>query len=203
LPKNSLHDELEALHFKADQLVTSHSYLRDHYLGWGQRLNLYTLIASAILLFFTLASEDFILRTIGLGPDGYKWAMAATAFFTFCLSLIDLGWNPTAKSKAHDQAVGHYLRMAYEVRSLLSLRTIQSERLRWIQEEFLDAADLPRIPEAEALSFKKRHLQKLALSEAIKRNPSQALWWLRMKLWWQPELAEKPEKPAKKAKSKR
>jgi hypothetical protein len=199
MPKASLHDELEALHFKADQLVTSHSYLRDHYLGWGQRLNLYTLIASAILLFFTLASEDFILRTLGLGPDGYKWAMASTAFFTFCLSLIDLGWNPTAKSKAHDQAVGHYLRMSYEVRNLNSLSHVQAERVRWIQEEFLDAADLPRIPEADAIRFKQRHLLKLAMAQALKRNPHQALWWLRVKLWWDPTLAEAPPlKPKRK-----
>lgn len=198
MSKGSLHDELESLHFKADLQVTSHSYLRDHYLGWGQRLNLYTLLCSTVLLFFALASEEFIHRTLGLGPDGYKWAEGLFAFLTFCLSLIDLAWNPTAKSKAHDQAVGHYLRMSYEVRNLLGRGRLQAERLRWIQEEFLDVADLPRIPAAQALAFKQRHFRKLALTKALARNPHQALWWLRLKLWWDPSLAdEPPPQPAK------
>jgi hypothetical protein len=124
--------------------------------------------------------------------------MAATAFFTFCLSLIDLGWNPTAKSKAHDQAVGHYLRMAYEVRNLLGLAHVKAERAHWIQEEFLDAADLPRIPEADSLRLKQRHLLKLSMAAALKKNPHQPLWWLRMRLWWDPKLAEAPAlKPSK------
>jgi len=117
--KGPVHQELDALRLKADLQVSSHSYLRDYYLGWGQRLNLYTLLCSAILLLFTLTSTDFVERTLGLSADGYKWAIATAAFFTFCLSLIDLAWNPSSKSKAHDQAVGHYLRMNYEVRNLM------------------------------------------------------------------------------------
>jgi hypothetical protein len=179
--------ELQALRQKADQQVTSHSYLRDHYLGWGQRLNLYTLFFSAVLLVFTLASDEFVQRTVGLGPDGYKWAMGTAAFFTFCISLIELAWNPSQKAKAHDQAVAHYLRMNYEMRHLLSSEgKVSREKVRWIQEEYLDANDLPRIPEARSLWLKQRHLLKLAVSRALERNPHQSLWWLRLKLWWKP-----------------
>ena len=199
-----LHPELQALNLKADQQVSSHSYLRDHYLGWGQRLNLYTLLFSAILLFFTLASEDFIQRTLGMGPDGYKWAMGTAAFFTFCLSLIDLAWNPTSKAKAHDQAVAHYLRMNYEVRNLLSSGSrVTSEKIHWIQEEFLDVADMPRIPESQSLRFKQRHLLKLAMVRLLELNPHQPLWWMRVRLWWDPSLVDAKAPPPAAAKRKR
>ncbi|HXC63100.1 MAG TPA: hypothetical protein VNZ67_02020 [bacterium] len=187
LTQSPLDAELHALRQKADQQVTSHSYLRDHYLGWGQRLNLYTLFFSAVLLVFTLASDEFIQRTVGLGPDGYKWAIGTAAFFTFCISLIELAWNPSQKAKAHDQAVAHYLRMNYEIRHLLTTEgKVSREKVRWIQEEYLDANDLPRIPEARSLWLKQRHLLKLAVGRALERNPHQSLWWLRIKLWWKP-----------------
>src|SRR6266566_6168921 len=116
-PDSSLLEaELQDMRQKADLQVTSHSYLRDHFLGWAQRLNIYVLFASALMLFFTLASEEFIQRTLGLSPDLFKWSLAMLAFVTFCLSLVDLAWDPSAKSKAHDQAVAHYLRMNYEIR---------------------------------------------------------------------------------------
>ena len=192
----SLNLELQEMRQKSDLQVSSHSFLRDHYLSWGQRLNLYTLLFSAVLLFFTLASEDFLQRTLGLGPDSYKWAMGTSAFFTFCLSLIDLAWNPTSKSKAHDQAVGHYLRMNYEVRNLvIAGEAVTAEKIRWIQDEFLDAADLPRIPEGQALGFKQRHLIKLAMTRMLELNPHQPLWWMRVRLWWDPKLAA-PRTPA-------
>lgn len=185
--------ELQAMREKADQQVTAHSYLRDHYLGWGQRLDIYTLLVSALLLFFTLASEEFIQRTLGLPADGFKWAEGSAAFVTFCLSLVNLAWNPANKSKSHDQAVAHYLRMNYEIRNLLSGGTqVNREKVRWLQEEYLDAADLPRIPEAESLRFKQRHLLKLAVARALERNPHQPLWWLRLRLWWNPGLADAP-----------
>ncbi|HXB98578.1 MAG TPA: hypothetical protein VNZ54_11040, partial [bacterium] len=181
---------------KADLQVTSHSYLRDHYLGWGQRLNLYTLFFSAVLLVFTLVSDDFIQRTLGLSPDGFKWAIGTAAFFTFCISLIELAWNPTQKAKAHDQAVAHYLRMNYEIRHLLTTEgKVSREKVRWIQEEYLDAPDLPRIPEARSLWLKQRHLLKLAMTRALERNPHQSLWWLRIKLWWKPGLPLDPAAP--------
>ncbi len=110
---------------------------------------------------------------------------AAAAFLTFCLSLVDLAWNPASKSKAHDQAVAHYLRMNYEIRNLLSAGGVTREKVRWLQEEYLDAADLPRIPESQTLSLKRHHLQKLAIAQALEQNPHQALWWLLgLKLWW-------------------
>jgi hypothetical protein len=186
-PLSALDAELQALRQKADLQVTSHSYLRDHYLGWGQRLNLYTLFFSAVLLVFTLVSDDFIQRSLGLSPDAFKWAIGTAAFFTFCISLIELAWNPTQKAKAHDQAVAHYLRMNYEIRHLLTTEgKVSREKVRWIQEEYLDATDLPRIPEAQSLWLKQRHMLKLALTRALERNPHQSLWWLRIKLWWKP-----------------
>ncbi|HTB21610.1 MAG TPA: hypothetical protein VK914_02775 [bacterium] len=197
---NPVRAELEAMRMKADLQVTSHSYLRDYYLGWGQRLNLYTLLFSAALLLFTLTPSDFLQRTLDLPPDGYRWVMAAAAFLTFCLSLVDLAWNPTAKSKAHDQAVGHYLRMIYELRSLMIVgKGVDSEKVRWIQEEFLDASDLPRIPEGKALVFKQRHLVKLALAQLLEQNPHRPLWWLKLRLLWNPHLAEPLAPPAHKA----
>ncbi len=51
--RHQIHSELQSMRQKADLQVTSHSFLRDHYLGWGQRLSIYTLLCSAILLFFT------------------------------------------------------------------------------------------------------------------------------------------------------
>jgi hypothetical protein len=190
---NSVQQELESMRLKADLQVTSHSYLRDYYLGWGQRLNLYTLLFSAVLLLFTLSPQDFIARTLYLPPDGYKWVMAVAAFFTFCISLVDLAWNPASKSKAHDQAVGHYLRMNFELRNLMMAgQAVSRDKVRWIQDEFLDATDLPRIPEDKALVFKKRHLVKLALSKMLEENPHRALWWLRLRLMWNPGLADGP-----------
>ena len=188
-PTVTLESELKALRQKADQQVTAHSYLRDHYQGWGQRLNIYTLFFSAVLLVFTLASDEFIQRTLGLSSDTFKWAVGTAAFITFCLSLIDLTWNPGLKSKAHDQAVAHYLRMDYEIRHLLSGGAKATrDQVHWVQEEYLDAADLPRIPEAQSLNLKQRHLMKLSLARALERNPHQALWWLRIRLWWNPTL---------------
>jgi hypothetical protein len=197
-----LKTELQAMRQKADLQVSSHSYLRDLYLGWGQRLNIYTLFFSALILFFTMASEDFMQRTLGLSPDLFKWALGGAAFGTFCLSLVDLAWDPSSKSKAHDQAVAHYLRMNYEIRNLLSIGNVSREKVRWLQEEYLDAADLPRIPYDKSLNLKRHYLRKLALAKALEGNPHQALWWLRLKLWWKGEPAPTPgaprEIPAKK-----
>ena len=176
--------ELQSMRQKADLCITSHSFLRDHFLGWGQRLNIYTLLFSAVLLFFTMVSNDFIERTFGLSGETFHWFTGGAAFLTFCLSLIDLAWSPALKSKAHDQAVAHYLRMNYEIRNLLGAENVTREKVRWLQEEYLDTADLPRIPEAQSLSLKRRHLMKLAQMKALELDPYQALWWLNVKLWW-------------------
>jgi hypothetical protein len=176
--------ELHAMREKADQKVTSHSYLRDFYQGWGQRLNIYVLLGTALLLFFTLASSDFLERTLGISPDEFKWISGVVALLAFCLSLVDLTWNPGTKSKAHDQAVAHYLRMGYEIRNLLVSDDLSKEKTRVLQEEYLDAADLPRIPEDQSLLLKRRHLQKMAVAKALELNPHRSLWWLGMRLWW-------------------
>jgi hypothetical protein len=176
--------ELQAMREKADQKVTSHSFLRDFYQGWGQRLNIYVLLGTALLLFLTLASADFLQRTLGITPDEYKWSTGVTALLAFCLSLVDLTWNPGTKSKAHDQAVAHYLRMGYEIRNLLVSGDVSKDKVRILQEEYLDAADLPRIPEDQSLTLKRRHLQKMAVAKALELNPHQSLWWLGVRLWW-------------------
>jgi hypothetical protein len=194
--RQQIQTELQAMRQKADLQVTSHSFLRDHYLSWGQRLSIYTLLSSAILLFFTMASDDFIQRTLGLPADGFKWAEGGAAFLTFCLSLVDLAWNPASKSKAHDQAVAHYLRMNYEIRNLLGGGPVTREKVRWLQEEYLDAADLPRIPEGQSLSLKRHHLQKLAIAQALEQNPHQSLWLLPLKLWWKAPAAAPAPVPA-------
>lgn len=196
----TLHSELLNMRQKADLQVSSHSYLRDHYQAWGQRLNIYILLCSALLLFFTLASEDFIQRTLGMPADAFKWSEGGVAFLTFCLSLIDLTWNPGTKSKAHDQAVAHYLRMDYAVRALLSGGQVNRDKVRNIQEEFLDAADLPRIPEVQAIPLKQRYFLKLALAKELEKDPHQPLWWLRTKLWWRSAPPETAAAPASKAK---
>lgn len=194
--RHQMRDALQAMREKADLQVTSHSFLRDHYLGWSQRLSVYTLFCSAVLLFFTLASADFIQRTLGFSADGFKWAEGGAAFLTFCLSLIDLSWNPASTSKAHDQAVAHYLRMDYEIRNLLDSGALTHEKMRWLQEEYLDTSDLPRIPEGQSLRLKRHHLLKLAITQALVQNPHQLLWWLSLKLWWKAPNATTPP-PAK------
>lgn len=173
----------------ADQEVTSHSYLRDHYLGWGQRLNIYILFSSTVVLFLTLASAQFVQAHLGLPEESFQWIEGLVVFATFCLSLVDLAWNPASKAKAHDQAVSHFLRMIYEVDNALGLGgDLSADKVRWIHEEFLDTADMPRIREDMALRFKQRHLIKLAMGRMLETNPHQLLWWLRLRLWWSPGL---------------
>ena len=187
--QNELHD----LQRNADQNITSHSYLRDYYRGWGQRLNIYILLGTAALLCFSLVSSEFIQRTVGMPADDLKWTQGAVAFLAFCLSLIDLTWNPAIKSKAHDQAVAHYQRMNYEIRNLLGSGPVTRERVRWLEEEFLDVAELPRIPENQSLVLKRHHLQKIAISKALELNPHQAIWWLTFKLWWRGPVRPAPK----------
>ena len=150
-------------------------------------------LATAALLCFSLASNEFIQRTVGMPADDLKWTQGAVAFLAFCLSLIDLTWNPAIKSKAHDQAVAHYQRMNYEIRNLLGSGPVTRERVRWLEEEFLDVAELPRIPENQSLVLKRHHLQKIAISKALELNPHQAIWWLTFKLWWRGPVRPVPK----------
>jgi hypothetical protein len=179
-----IRSELRDLRLNADQKVSSHSFLRDYYHGWGQRLNIYVLLGTAALLCFTLVSDDFVERTIGMPADSLKWAEGGVAFLAFCLSLIDLTWNPAIKAKAHDQAVTHYLRMNYEIRNLRGSDLLTRDKVRWLEEEFLDVTELPRIPEDQSLELKQRYLKRMAISEALERNPHQSMRWLSIKLWW-------------------
>lgn len=194
MPPSQAHPELQALRLSAEQEVTSHGYLRDHYLGWGQRLNVYVLSASAVILFFTLASEEFMHETLNLPADAYRSVEGVAVFLTFCLSLVDLAWNPASKAKAHDQAVNHFTRMGVELSNALAPgANLSAEKVRWIQDEFMDTADMPSIPEAQALRFRQMHMVKQAMLRLLEKNPHQPLWWLRVRLWWNPAIdTDKP-----------
>lgn len=60
---------------------------------------------------------------------------------------MGLAWQPAAKAASHSQAVSHYTKAKYEVgRRLDSDEAIIAESVRQIEEHYLDARDLPRIP---------------------------------------------------------
>ena len=180
---NHLQEELGRLKRVADLMATAHSVERDRYETWSSSLTISSLLISVILLSLVLVAEDFVQRTTGIEPDVFKWLRAGAAATNFAIVVIGLSWRPTAKAALHDQAVRHYVKAKHQIRQLeADAGNLSKQAVTLVEEQYLEDHDLPRIAERRFLRLKQWHLQKVAASQELDKNPHESLRSIRKRL---------------------
>ena len=159
-----------------------HGWLSHYYGRWSAALTFCSLLIAVVLLALVFAS-DFVQRTTVVSANAFQWATGIAAIVNFLLTLGGLAWRPAAKAASHRQAVGHYTKAKYEVgRRLDSNEAITAESVRQIEESYLDTRDLPSISDRKFLQLKRWHLEKVAISKELDRNPHESIRSIRRRL---------------------
>lgn len=183
-----LRSQLEKLKRKADQQATAHSWLRDRYQFLNAAFSTLSLVAGVFLLAIVMASPELVERTLGIPPDWYQWLTALLAAGSFSIVVVQLAWRPDSKAVLHDQAVRHYVKVAYMASRLLqSGDAIADERVVRVVDAYLDDRDLPRIPERRFLQLKQWHLRKVRMSKELDKNPHESRRIMRRRLEVEPQ----------------
>lgn len=171
-----LREKLENTKRVANQNTDMHSTETDRYESWSLYLNSFVLLFSAFLLSLSLASEDFIQRTIYLTSDMYKWALAVLATFNFSITLILLAWRPDFKAAQHKEALAHFSRSQHRIDIALSdSELLKKEEVEAIINEYMDTDHLPKISDKRFNKLKQRHLVKVAVSKELSKNPHRCI----------------------------
>jgi hypothetical protein len=167
----AIRDRLSKLKERANLQASAHAVLRDHYALWNYWLTIGALIPTAALLLFPLVTDDFIVSALHMSPAAFKLLNAAVALFAFVAVLIQMVWRPDSLSKAHRRAVEHYTAAKFDTRRLLEASNIVPSDAKILEQTYLEVRGLPDIPEGKFLRLKQRHLQKVALSAELDKNP--------------------------------
>jgi hypothetical protein len=166
----------------ANQQASMHGGLSDYYGRWSAAITFCSLLLAVILLALVFAS-DFVQRTTPISADAFQWATGIAAIVNFLFTLWALAWRPASKAAGHRQGVVHYTKAKYEVgRRLDSDEAITAEAVRQIEERYLDTRDLPNIPDRRFLKLKRRHLEKVAVSKELDKNPHESIFSIRRRL---------------------
>lgn len=180
---NKFREKLENTKRVANQNADMHSAETDRYEFYSLFLNCFVLVFSAFLLSLSLASEEFIERTIFLTPDLYKWVLAILAFLNFSITLILLAWRPDSKAAQHKAALAHFARSRHRIDIALSDNEhLKKEEVETIINEYMDTEHLPKISDKRFNKLKQRHLVKVNISKEISRNPHRSICEIRKHL---------------------
>ena len=175
-PDEALMGKVHDLKRKANQQATAHAWLRDRFSLAHSALSTISLVAGVFLLALIMASPALVNQTLGLSAGQYTWLTALAAAGSFSIIVVNLAWRLDVKATLHDQAVRHYTKSAYHAAMLLKCPDVDmNSAVSRLQTEYLDDRDLPRIPESRFLPLKKWHLEKVAISMELDKNPHESL----------------------------
>jgi len=176
-------EKLENTKRVANQNADMHSAETDRYEFWSLILNCFVLVFSAFLLSLSLASEDFIDRTVHICPDLYKWVLGILAFLNFSITLILLAWRPDQKAAQHRQALSHFARIRHRIDIVLSDgEQIKKEAMEAIINDYMNTDYLPKISDSRFNKLKQKHLVKVDISKEISKNPHRCIYEIRKHL---------------------
>lgn len=176
-------EKLENTKRVANQSADMHSAETDRYEFWSLFLNCFVLLFSAFLLSLSLASEEFVARTIYIDSDLYKWILAILAFLNFSITLILLAWRPDQRAAQHRQALSHFSRIRHRIDVVLSDgEPVKKGLLEAILNDYMDTDHLPKISNSRFNKLKQRHLVKVDISKEISKNPHRCIYGIRRHL---------------------
>lgn len=165
-------NELKSLRDKANSLASIHSKLSDEYNGAHTWVASILLVVSTLLVGMTFVSEDFIFTSIGFSPNVLKWIIGITSILNFAGVLLLAEWKFQERATSHREAVRFYFGIVNRIREILdSGETITEERIKEMRSEYVRTGALPKIPDSKFLPLKQWHLQKVAVSRELDKNP--------------------------------
>jgi hypothetical protein len=195
--QSPLKNALAKLRRKSEFQATAHASLRDGYELLFSVFTTISLVSGAFLLALILASPTLIHDTFGITIDEYQWALALLAVANFSIIIVLLSWRPNVRASMHDSAVRHYTEAGYAASNLMNGEVaVTQTAVNLLYQRYLEDVDLPRIPEGSFLRLKKWHLEKVAISRELDRNPHEALRVIRSRLRNQPRTPEAQEQTA-------
>lgn len=182
-PVQDYSEKLRDLKRLANQMASMHSMEAESYHRWDVGLDIGALVSSVFLLSLSLACEDFVMRTLGISSDNFKWIMAFWAALTFSVTVARLAWRPAQVSARHKQAVHRYTRIKHQIATTLETNTpVNLEAFRILQETYLDDSDLPPIRNRRFNKLKRAHLIKVACSKGLDKDPHESLRSIKKRL---------------------
>ena len=167
-----------------DQMLTSHSLLRDRYRRRARLLNLVLLVLGVALCALTFASTDN-LSSIGVSPPTADFLLRVVAVAVFLISLIEARLNWSGLASIHGDAADRLFRIKQKHRELLDASgELDSDQIANLKKEYLVVhSNLPEIPERHFLQLKAKHLRKVGLSRRLDTSPGRPVWLIKWDLF--------------------
>ena len=164
-------EELKQLRNKANMLASVHSLLSDQYDRQHLILSSTTLVVSTLLVAL-IFSDQFIVASTGLNPDILTWIKGIVSALNFSLVLLLSRWGLQEKAAQHREATRFYFAILNKIRKWIdSQDEITSEMIESIRVEYGKTESIPKIPNSKFLRLKQKHLQTIAISRELEKQP--------------------------------
>lgn len=174
---------VKVLYDTSNMLASCHSILCDRYRTRNSWLMSAILVLSTFSVGTTFMSDEFVRRTVGISADGIKWINGLASIFTFGAGLLLSQWDLASKAADHRTAVRHYFAVLNQARSLLrSDADITQETVEELRSQYQQTEALPKIPDADFLRLKQKHLRKVAISRELDKSAHLSLREIRKRL---------------------
>lgn len=173
---------LRSLERRANMQASAHSMLRDAYAAWNTALSVISLSCSSLLLAASMASVAQLGRVLHVASFVVPVVMGISSSAVFSLTLWLVVWRPAQYAAEHGLALHHYTKMRHACREALREERYDHDYVRALEQRYLDTEHLPTIPDRKFLKLKRRHLQKVALSHEIDRDPWASIASLRRRV---------------------
>lgn len=166
----------------ADMMLTAHSILRDRYGRRARGLDLLSFTVATVLVAATFV-DPAVVALFRMNPDRVRVVVGFLSIALFLLtgSSLILDWKQ--KATRHQHAVRTLADVKAKSWDLLNG---PPDRLEGEAPEFLRGAafalsEIESIPEAEFVSLKARHKQKVELSRVLDEHPAMVILLYRLK----------------------
>jgi len=175
--------EIKSLKDKADMLASIHSRLSDRFARWHTVISSTLLFLSTALVGLTFISEDFVYESVGVSPNTLKWIIGIVSILNFSGIVLLAEWRFQDKATSHREAVRFYFGIVNRIRKVLDAGDEITEQLvEEVRIEYGRTQALPKIPDADFLLLKQWHLQKIAISRELSKNPFEPITAIKKKL---------------------
>jgi hypothetical protein len=178
-----LRKELERIVRVSDLLTTAHAGLRDRNSFRALLLDLSILAISTWLVALAFIEPRINATLTPLGVDPQLWA-GSLAILVFLLTLVQIKTDWKSRADAHRRAVDLYSEVKREARYLIATGIIEESEWRRVLARYdLASSVAVTVPEAEFLTWKRRHRTKVEMSRYLDDFPTASPLLLRLR-WW-------------------
>ena len=177
-------EEIDRMFKVTDQMVTSHSVLRDRFHRYSLLVEIVVLVGSAAVTSLAFV-DSAALKSIIPSQVPPAVILAVAGLITFVASIIQLKVDWAGKSALHSKAAEFVLDLKGEL-GRIHLVGSQGEREALfipVRAKYEMIGKLtPPIPDGQFLALKRLHCLKIEISKRINRRPGAWPWLTKLRI---------------------